>query len=208
MNPNILRPLLPAILFAIAMCIVGTLLLRSTQRELDAARRDAQQSEQARQAIRTRLADTQRDEAVIRATIDRFENWRKQGLIGPEQRLDWADSLRAVRDERRLPRLIYELMPQRPLRRGDNTPISNDQYNLQVSRMRLDLGLLHEGDLLRVLDDLQARRDVLVVPRACRLDRAPAAPRANPRETPPSLDAHCELDWITVLPPARNATGS
>ncbi|MEC5399995.1 hypothetical protein [Uliginosibacterium sp. H1] len=208
MNPNLLRPLLPPILFAVAMCIVGSLLLRSTQRELDAARRDAQQSEQARQSIRTRLADTQRDEAIIRATIQRFETWRQHGLIGTERRLDWADHLRAVRDDRRLPRLIYELMPQRPLRRADNTPVSSDQYNLQSSRMRLDLGLLHEGDLLRVLDDLQGRRDVLVVPRACRLERALSAARSNPREVPPALDAHCELDWITVLPPTRAASGS
>ncbi len=68
--------------------------------------------------------------------------------------------------------------------------------------MQLNAHLLHEEDLLRLLDDLHRHARPLLRVRECTLERLPrgaaegssAHPRAN-------LRAECQIDWITIGQP-------
>lgn len=61
-----------------------------------------------------------------------FNDLRSRGVIGDEQRLEWVELLKEVRDQRKLIDLKYEIAPQRSL---DAKQI--DGYNFFSSEMEL-----------------------------------------------------------------------
>lgn len=78
-----------------------------------------------------------------------------RGLIGGGGRLDWVEALRAVQRERKLLPIAYDIAPQQPLRLAAR--LDTGAYQLNGSRMKLHLDLLHEMDLLNFLDDMRQR---------------------------------------------------
>ena len=148
---------------------------------------------QAEQAdSRHRLERFQQDEQDILKRIERYRALVADGRIQPERRLDWVDSLRRSREQRRLLGLDYEIAPQRPL---DSGQAASDGHRFYVSPMKLDMLLLHEHDLLGLLADLQAQTAALVAVRHCTLERLSAVPEIRPTA---HLRAQCEIDWITL----------
>ena len=73
-------------------------------------------------------------------------------------------------------------------------PAEVDFYS---STMKVELSLLHEGDLLAFLADLRASGRAYYAPQRCALSRTgqpPAAPSLQPR-----LRASCAIDLITIV---------
>ncbi len=181
---------------SLAFLLVATLLAAGlvfgvfhyrTQAELGLRQAQAQLSES-----RNRLARAQEDEQEIRAKIDRYRDIIKSGRSQPERRLDWVETLRSIKEQRRLLGMDYEIAPQRPL---DAKAVASGGYSFLVSPMKLDMALLHENDLLGLLADLSARVTALVSARQCTLERLP--PMAQ-QTSPATLKAQCEVDWITL----------
>ncbi|HEX5125794.1 MAG TPA: hypothetical protein VFW00_03560 [Rhodocyclaceae bacterium] len=180
-----------SLVLACVLVTAGSMLIALSHRELQTKRAEFEQASSTIHELRERYQRTASDEATIRATIGRFNGLLQQGLIGPENRLDWADELRAIRDTRRIPKIEFELVPQRVLSPLD----SRGEYTLTASQMKLQAGLLHEGDLLRLLADLRNTRGALVVPRSCDLEHATPS---HDNDDSITLQAHCALDWITI----------
>ena len=74
----------------------------------------SQRNEQSGKLQRARA-----EEHEIMEKISLFQSLQQRGVIGPEQRLDWVELLRDIRDKRQLIELSYEIEPQRPL----DTPV-------------------------------------------------------------------------------------
>jgi hypothetical protein len=141
---------------------------------------------------RGRLARVQDDEQEIRAKIDRYREIIERGRTEPERRLDWVETLRHIKEKRRLLSMDYEIAPQRPL---DPKNVASGGYGFLVSTMKLDMMMLHELDLLGLLADLATQVPALVSVRQCALERLPGAPQ---QQQPALLRAQCEIDWITL----------
>ncbi len=145
-------------------------------------------TQEAREAA-DRYRHTAADESIIRDTIARFHTLRLRGIIGPEQRLDWADRLRSIRDQHHFAQLDFELSPQRIV-----GPLSTPgDYQLGTSRMQLRAGLLHEGDFFDLMTELRQPGNAIVAPRRCTL--TPSAERAAQGI---NLRAECTLEWLTI----------
>ncbi|MGC3963666.1 MAG: hypothetical protein QM803_10150 [Rhodocyclaceae bacterium] len=192
MNQTAGRYLAWSVVLAVTLVVAGAVLFSLSQQALQAARREQASAANNVAGLRARFARTEHDEPAIRDAIARFSALRAAGIIGTERRLDWADSLASVRTVRRIPLLEYEILPQRALR-----PLGErGEYELTTSPMRLHLGLLHEGDLLRVLDDIRRQPSARVAIRECAMTRAPA--KAGGGDENISLLADCTLDWLTI----------
>lgn len=124
-------------------------------------------------------SDYRRQVAVLSAMQER-------GLIGEEERADWIRVLNEVAAERAIADLHHELSSPQPIATDGNAPMQ-----FQYSRMRLQMRLLHEGDLLHLIDRLRQRARAIVHVRACELAWAGDGTTAN-------LDADCQLDWISI----------
>lgn len=141
---------------------------------------------------RVRLSRAQEDEQEIRAKIDRYREIIERGRTQPERRLDWVETLRRVKEQRRLYGMEYEIAPQRPL---DTKAVVSGGYSFLASPMKLDLLMLHENDLLDLFGDLSRQVGALVSVRQCAIERLPGN---APQPGSPLLKAQCEVDWITL----------
>lgn len=143
--------------------------------------------------LRQRLQRTQQDEPAVRLAIKQFSALSEQGVIGPEHRLDWADSLRRIQQDLRLPKAEFALQPQKRIASLPNAA----PYALYASSMQWRANLLHEGDLLRFLEAVQEIDSAVILPSRCTLtDRSSQAEERN------GIDADCQLDWLSIAPAA------
>ena len=161
------------------------------------ATRNAQRTHQTLQAERNeidgRLKRVRSEEQEIKRKSALFADLRTRGVIGEEQRLEWSELLGSIRTQRRLPQLDYEIAPQVQL----DAAIGN--FSIHASRMKLNLRLLHEEDLVNFLDDLRHNARALILVRSCAVTRlargsADAAPLAH-------LQADCQIDWLSLRGP-------
>ncbi len=156
------------------------------------------QAAQAERQARAKQAETgakldrvHDDEREIRAKINRYHELLRQNRVVPEKRLEWVETLRRIKESRRLLGLEYEIAPRRLL---DEKNPSAGGFDFYASRMKLEMPLLHENDLLGLLADVAAQVQALVSVKSCRIERVNGAPQS----AEPALRASCEIDWITL----------
>lgn len=143
--------------------------------------------------------------ALLTAHYPAFAALSRQGLVGPEQRLNWIETLGQAGPELGLPRLEYEIGARQALDHGPDHGPGGDAYRLYKSELRLSLGLLHEADLLRLFDYLDRHARGHYTVRTCRLQRPAGAIRIAQEAA--NLTADCRLEWLTLnLPDGGDMT--
>lgn len=200
MNAADLKKLRGAAALAALMALAGAGALWASARLADEAKHDHTRAIAARAAAQGGLAAAQAEELEIAQKIDRYRQLAARGAIGAEQRLAWVELIRDTRARHRLGALDYEFSPQRPLDRSI-APSDAGQLEVSSSTLRLRLPLLHEGDLLTLLDELSQHAPALVRVRECSMVR-----RVVTDATPETLQADCLLDWITFRPKEGGAS--
>ena len=123
-----------------------------------------------------------------------FRALRAAGVIGEERRLAWIESLRAVAARVGLPSLRYRIEPRTPYEAGLGLEIG--PFRSFSTVVRLEAGLLHEGDLERLFRDLAIRDAGLYRIERCEVRRA--GPTFVMRSGAVNLTAECDLRWITL----------
>lgn len=197
MKPEDLKKIRGSALLAVVMTAAGGAALMASGRLAEETRLNHAQAATARGTAQSGLAAAQAEEAEIRQKIDRYRKLAARGAIGTERRLAWVELIRDARARHRLGALDYEFSPQRPID-GAISPADAGQFEIASSTLRLRLPLLHEGDLITLLDDLAQHAPALVRTRECSITRQTATDAS-----PETLQADCLLDWITFSPAAR-----
>jgi hypothetical protein len=141
-----------------------------------------------------RLARIAEEEREVREKLDVYKQLKRLNILGEERRLEWADAISRIRNERELLDLTYRVNRQRLLKSLPGKPGSVDLY---ASTMIVQLDLLHEEDLLRFLADLRASGNAYYSVRTCSMRRTGQA--ATGTTITPRLRANCEIDLITVM---------
>ena len=155
------------------------------------------------EAERARYLTLGEQAALLTAHYPAFAALGRQGLVGPEQRLNWIETLGRAGPALGLARLEYEPGARQALR-ADHGP-GRDAYRRYKSELRLSLGLLHEADLLRLFDYLDRHARGHYTVRACRLQRPAGAIRIAPGAA--NLTVDCRLEWLTLnLPDGGDMT--
>lgn len=188
------RKLLPPLAIMLLLCGVASALAWITASEVRQARTERDRAADSKTSNETRLHQFRNDEQEIKERGQVLQYLQTSGILGEEKRLDWTEQLRDTQRSLRLPGMKYEFSPQTALQDG-NAP----DYAWFNSPMRLQLRLLHEGDLLNFLDRIQREAKALVVVRACTLAPPPAS--TGETEKAAMLGADCELDWLSARRP-------
>jgi hypothetical protein len=141
-----------------------------------------------------RLARIAEEEREVRAKLDVYKQLKRLNIIGEERRLEWADTVTRIRNERELLDLQYRVTRQRLLKSLPGKPGNVDFF---ASTMTVQLDLLHEEDLLRFLADLRASGNAYYSVKTCFLRRTGQA--ATGTTITPRLRASCEIDLVTVM---------
>jgi hypothetical protein len=149
-----------------------------------------------RAAAQERVSKVSEEEREIRESLIFYQRMQRQGMIGQENRLDWIDAIARIKAERKLFEIKYSIEPQKPLDYSGIVPTRTGDF--VVSRMKLDMLLLHEEDLLDFLSDLRASGRFHVSVRHCSLSRIERGTVAPGQALQPRLRSECQIDLITI----------
>ena len=142
--------------------------------------------------IRQKSTQADQEKLLIQRYREAYEDLRRSGTIGPEQRVNWLDALRAANRESHTLGVDYQLSQQTA------APIKIDtgSYKLQQTTMKLRIKLLHEEDLLNFLRALDNQHAGLYLLQGCNVSRSTSAVFSVRFE--PKLNAECDLAWLSL----------
>ena len=181
------------VLFAFALAI-GAAAAGSAVRFHDEASHGYEREKERLETIRSRFRTIDEQKRLIEAWLPAFRALRVAGVIGEERRLAWIESLRAVAARVGLPSLRYRIEPRTPYEAG--LGLETGPFRSFSTVVRLEAGLLHEGDLERLFRDLAIRGAGLYRIERCEVRRA--GPTFVMRSGAVNLTAECDLRWITL----------
>lgn len=151
---------------------------------------DMTQAQVQRNDASNKLRQAENDKQEIQDYQPKFVTLRERGFVGEERRLDWIEHIQHIRESRKLLPITYEISAQQVFQVGPEVTLGN--LELRGSKMKLQMGLLHEGDLLNFLDDLKHKGFYTV--QECKVKRA----GAEPESAHLPLAAECVIYWLTL----------
>jgi hypothetical protein len=120
-----------------------------------------------------------------------------KGFIGEERRIEWIERLRQIHGQYNLFSIDYSIGQQERYRPSFVQNIGNHVMNRSIMELKLDM--LHEGDLINLLEDLHENTPPFIV-RDCEITR-PIGAEIDTKKVVANLKAACEIDWITLRDP-------
>ena len=145
------------------------------------------------------------EKETIKQYLPQYNQLIASGFIGEERRIEWIENLRQIHDAHKLFNIDYSIGLQESFKPSYLPNLGN--FKLQRSTMKLNLELLHENDLLNLLDGLRDQSTPYIV-RNCEITR-PSGAVINNKVVVANLSAVCEIDWLTIRDPQlTSAIGS
>jgi hypothetical protein len=120
-----------------------------------------------------------------------------KGFVGEERRIEWIETLRGIHAQYKLFSIDYSIGLQENYKPSFLPNMGN--FVLHRSVMNLKLDMLHEGDLLALLDGLHEQTTPFIV-RDCEIKR-PIGALVNSKNVAANMQASCEIDWLTLRDP-------
>jgi hypothetical protein len=189
---------LQALALPLLACVVllgaGAAFIAWTQQEQRAAGGELAAAREQRAQARERLMRIAEEEKEVKEKLEVYLRLRALGILGDERRLEWADSMTRIRTQRELPDLRYRVERQRLISSVASKPANVDFF---ASAMKVELALLHEGDLLNFLADLRESGNAYYSVKRCAISRTGLAPAVAGLAA--RLRAECEIDLITIM---------
>ena len=181
------------VLTIIAALVTAVVVMAQRYSQQQAAALEKQQ--RLLHAVEQRYLTSGSERALITTYLPQYQRLMASGFVGEERRIEWVDALRVQQQRLNLFAIKYNIGQQE-----DYKPIFAADlggFVMRRSVMKLDLDLLHEGDILYLISAL-ARSATPFMLRDCAISRLGTA---QSQALVASLRAQCELDWLTVLEP-------
>ncbi len=183
-----------AILGLIIICMLALVAFSYQQKTQSAQVLSAQESKLNKAKQRYQASGQEKDTIV--QYLPTYQRLIAEGFIGEERRIEWVDNLRMIHQDNKLFGINYNISSQEAYKPAFNVNIGN--YSMFRSVMKLELAMLHEGDLMLLVEELKARKITPFILRQCEIVK-----RANVSfdKFVPNMQANCELDWLTLREP-------
>ena len=146
------------------------------------------------QTVSNQYLAVDQEEKLVRQYYPEFINLYNKGIIGQERRLNWIEILHNSSEHSKFISLRYEIDPQ-----AQYTPdytLNYGIYKLFNSSMKLNMDLLHMGDLRKLINDLDRNAQGIFNITNCKLKRTGGG--HFELEIKPNIAAECELHWLNI----------
>lgn len=173
-------------IIAVAVAVAGYFFYQSMYQDYRSA-----QSQFNR--VSDRYLKVDEEEALIKKYYPAFKTLYEQGIIGSERRLDWLESLQQVTDSLEIPGLRYEI-GSRQMGQVE-WPIETGAFELYSSNMKVNLDMLHELDLLRLLDRMERLNTGFFSVSDCDMKRSRSI---DTTASEPNVSASCNIKWYSL----------
>jgi len=194
------RKLLAPLALMVALLAAGSGLIYWVDKEQRAARQQLAGAREENRQARERLTRIAEEEKEVNDKLEVYRRLKSLHILGEEQRLEWADAMTRIRKSRELIDLRYSVGRQQTIASIPGKPASVDFY---ASTMKVDVALLHEGDLFGFLRDLRESGNAYYSVKRCAITRTGIAPTGA--SLVPRLRAECDIDLITIMDRASKA---
>ncbi|MFY9315085.1 MAG: hypothetical protein WAO95_05945 [Burkholderiales bacterium] len=195
-----LRKLGPALVMLLVLAAAGAAPIFWTKQEQRKAEQQLAAARTERSQARERLTRIAEEEKEVNDKLEVYRRLKSLRILGEEQRLEWADAMTRIRTSRELLDLRYIVERQRVLYSVAGKP-ANVDFN--ASTMKVEIALLHEGDLLAFLRDLRDSGNAFYSVKRCQINRTGTAGTGT--TIVPRLRAVCDIDLITIIDRAAKA---
>ena len=148
--------------------------------------------------IRDRYVAAIQERQLIERYWPPYRQLQADGFVGDENRLNWVDLLHTLAAKHRVLGLSYEVLPR--VVAVPNQNVNTGEFQMQDSEMILRLDLLHEVNLLELLQDLSTQNAGIFNLKSCTIDRS--QPEITISSSTSNVSAQCKLIWHTIQPPA------
>ncbi|TSA49166.1 MAG: hypothetical protein D4R48_03930 [Nitrosomonadales bacterium] len=187
---------LPLMLFGAVLAISVLMIWYTDARQTETAQALQAQKAMLNQARQRYFSSGAEREAIIKY-LPPYRQLIQQGLIGEERRIEWIDNMRAVNQQYKLFGVSYTIGAQENYK--PPMQLNPGPFSLHRSAIKIDLPLLHENDLLILLNAMSADHPASLMARDCVIKRLEVAEKYK---LIPYLHAGCELDLVTISEPA------
>ncbi len=188
-----LRPALiimsTALLFAILIKLLGVHYYQEALAQYD--QKNAEYNE-----INTALATLREEQKMIVNFKESFNHLVKEGLFDSKQRIEWVDTVNNARRKMKLPLVRYQISPQTSYS-AKYLPV-DEHVNVMSSLVKLDAGLLHEGDLVYLFKQMDNNAPGQLHLSQCKLIRIEKV--FGYFSAHPNMNVTCEFSWLRVAP--------
>lgn len=189
-----LKRLRVPIIFAVLLILLGIACLGFSEHLLAQARRAKDVAKESRAEAQKRVERAAEEEREIRADLAKYQKMVARGMVTGENRLDMIEAIAKIKNDRRMFEIRYSIDAQKRLDYPGITQAGN--LDFANSRMKLEMLLLHEGDLMNFLSGLTSMRNSYVSVQRCqttRVDRNVQTTSVQPR-----LRSECQIDLIVL----------
>ena len=146
-------------------------------------------------------------EQVLKIYEDRFSELIRMGIAGSEHRLNWIEVIKQFRSDNKIPTLAFNIFEQQK-QEYENLKTDFQGVDVYSSRMKLDLFLGHEVDLIRLFKKLDESAEGLFMVSQCDISvSAPGGDIILDNSSRGNLSGSCELEWLTIRPEEANSIG-
>lgn len=164
-----------------------------------------QMQESALTAARQRYQSAGLEKETIIKYLPQYQALLDKGFIGQERRIEWVEALRAQHKAHKLFDVKYSISQQEVYR--PKFLLNLGGFTLNRSIMKLDLDMLHEGDILQLVESMAANNTAPFILRDCEMIRINPNTELMNKQLMANLHAQCELDWLTLHEPATVLQG-
>lgn len=175
--------------FVLSLALAGSLISLS-EAYLGQAMKDRQAAQKLLTDARSQLLSAQSDQENMSAYALEYNALLAQKVIGNEQRLDWLEGLEKLRQQGSVLDFKYTISPQQSY--TPNPPLDAGNFQLNRSSMTLHIDLLHEEQLLHLVEDMQKQISGWFMLDGCAISRTGTIDEIAP------LKAECTGGWFTM----------
>lgn len=186
----------PLLVFGLALVLVGLLVLLADKNRQAIQKISDEQLVMLNQAKQKYQASGQEKETIFKY-LPVYNELLAKGFIGEEKRIEWIEKLREVHSQHKLFSIDYSIGQQEKFSPSYLPHLGS--FVMNRSTMKVELGMLHEGDLLTLLDGLHEQSAPFIV-RECELKK-PVGAKFNLQNVAPNMQATCLIDWLTLRDP-------
>lgn len=157
-------------------------------------KREVQNNRSRFQSISQQYLMVDQEEGYIEDFYPDYKQLIEDGLLGQEHRLNWIEVLRNANENNRFLSLNYQISTQDEYR--FEFPVSMGSFKIYASTMKLDLKLLHEGDLLYLFNELDNKAKGHYTVKRCKFNRDGNIISKDISKS--NLITDCELNWYNI----------
>ena len=144
------------------------------------------------------------EKEMIMQYLPAYNNMLASGFIGEERRIEWIETLRNTHAKHKLFSIDYSIGLQESYKPSFMPNLGNFRLNRSIMSLKLDM--LHEGDMLAIIDGLHEQTTPFIV-RDCEIKR-PIGALINVKNIAANMQANCEIDWLTLRDPQLSPSAS